>query len=56
MRINSSILEHRDVQIIGDITTPESDERTLISIGAGKILSQLTYNIKQDLIQSCYIE
>ena len=31
MRINSSILDHCDVQIIGDISTPESDEHTRIS-------------------------
>ena len=54
MRINSSILDHCDVQIIGDISTPESDERTRIS--ADKVHNQLTHNIKQDLIQTRDIE
>ena len=54
MRINSSILDHCDVQIIGDISTPESDEHTRIS--ADKVHNQLTHNIKQDLIQTRDIE
>ena len=54
MRINSSILDHCDVQIIGDISTPESDEHTRIS--ADKVHNQLTNNIKQDLIQTRDIE
>ena len=54
MRINSSILDHCDVQIIGDISTPESDEHTRIS--ADKVHNQLIHNIKQDLIQTRDIE
>ena len=48
------LLEHCKVQIIGDISTPESDERTLIS--AGEVHNQLTHNIKQNLMQTCDIE
>ncbi|MBR2124034.1 MAG: DNA translocase FtsK [Acetobacter sp.] len=52
--VSKSLLEYCDVQIISDISAPEAEERTIIS--ADKIHDQLTYNIKNDLIQTCNIE